>query len=82
MLTEFACKNFEPQEKSYKKFDGGGMFLLIKPDGKKYWHLKYNYAGKEKLLALGVYPTYSIPRYYSRNKVRNIFLIIDKILLN
>ena len=60
MLTELACKNFEPQEKSYKKFDGGGMFLLIKPDGSKYWRLKYNYAGKEKLIALGVYPTVSL----------------------
>ena len=61
MLTELACKNFEPQEKSYKKFDGGGMFLLIKPDGSKYWRLKYNYVGKEKLIALGVlYPTVSL----------------------
>ncbi len=60
MLTELACKNFGPQEKSYKKFDGGGMFLLIKPDGSKYWRLKYNYAGKEKLMALGVYPAISL----------------------
>ena len=60
MLTELACKNFEPLEKSYKKFDGGGMFLLIKPDGRKYWHLKYSYAGKEKLMALGVYPKVSL----------------------
>ena len=60
MLTELKCRNFEEKDKSYKKFDGGGMFLLIKPDGKKYWHLKYNYAGKEKLMALGVYPVVSL----------------------
>ena len=36
------------------------MFLLIKPDGSKYWRLKYNYAGKEKLMALGVYPVISL----------------------
>ena len=54
MLTELECKNFEAKEKNYKKFDGGGMFLLIKSDGSKYWRLKYNYAGKEKLIALGV----------------------------
>ena len=60
MLTELECKNFEAKEKNYKKFDGGGMFLLIKPDGSKYWRLKYNYAGKEKLLALGVYPEVSL----------------------
>jgi len=60
MLTEFQCKNFQPQDKSYKKFDGGGMFLLIKPNGNKYWHLKYKYAGKEKLLSLGGYPKVSL----------------------
>ncbi len=60
MLTELECRNFEAKDKSYKKFDSVGMFLLIKPDGKKYLHLKYNYAGKEKLMALGVYPDISI----------------------
>ena len=60
MLTELECKNFEEKEKNYKKFDGGGMFLLIKPDGSKYWRLKYTYAGKEKLLALGIYPEVSL----------------------
>ena len=33
-----------------------GLFLLIMPSGSKYWRLKYFFAGKEKLLALGVYP--------------------------
>lgn len=60
MLTELQCKNFQPQDKSYKKFDGGGMFLLVKPNGNKYWHLKYKYAGKEKLVSLGVYPAVSL----------------------
>lgn len=60
MLTELQCKNFQPQDKSYKKFDSGGMFLLIKPNGNKYWHLKYKYAGKEKLMSLGVYPGVSL----------------------
>ena len=60
MLTELQCKNFQPQDKSYKKFDGGGMFLLVKPNENKYWHLKYKYAGKEKLVSLGVYPAVSL----------------------
>lgn len=29
---------------------------MLKPNGGKYWRLKYRVAGKEKLLALGVYP--------------------------
>jgi integrase len=36
------------------------MFLLVAPSGSKYWRLKYNFAGKEKLLALGVYPEVSL----------------------
>lgn len=46
----------KPKEKPYKLSDGGGLYLLINPNGSKYWRLKYRIAGKEKLLALGVYP--------------------------
>jgi integrase len=42
--------------KSYKLFDGGGLFLLVHPNGSRYWRLKYRVAGKEKLFAIGVYP--------------------------
>ena len=38
-----------------KHFDGMGLFLDVKPSG-RYWRLKYRFAGKEKLLALGVFP--------------------------
>jgi integrase len=38
-----------------KHFDGGGLFLHITESG-RYWRMKYRHAGKEKLLALGVYP--------------------------
>ncbi len=43
-----------------KHFDGGGLFLWVMPTGARYWRLKYRYAGKEKLLALGVYPEISL----------------------
>jgi hypothetical protein len=36
------------------------MFLLVQPNGACYWRLKYRYASKEKLLALGVYPEVSL----------------------
>ena len=38
-----------------KHFDGGGLFLHVQPRG-RYWRMKYTHAGKEKLLAFGVYP--------------------------
>ena len=36
------------------------MYLLIKPNGGKYWHLAYRFNDKQKLLALGVYPEVSL----------------------
>lgn len=59
-LTATAVRNAKPKEKPYKLGDGGGMFLLVNPNGSKYWRLKYRILGKEKLLALGVYPDVSL----------------------
>jgi len=39
-----------------KHFDGAGLYLDVKPSGSRYWRVKYRFAGKEKLLALGVFP--------------------------
>ncbi len=55
-LKDIQVKNAKPGEKARKLADGGGLFLLVHPNGSKYWRLKYRFAGKEKLLALGVYP--------------------------
>lgn len=43
-----------------KYFDGGGLFLDLTAAGGRYWRLKYRVLGKEKLLALGVYPAVSL----------------------
>lgn len=43
-----------------KYFDGAGLFLDLTAAGGRYWRLKYRIAGKEKLLALGVYPAVSL----------------------
>lgn len=50
----------KPKDKAYKLSDGGGLYLLVNTNGSRYWRLKYRYAGKEKLLALGVYPDVSL----------------------
>lgn len=50
----------KPKEKPYKMADGGGLYLLVKTNGSRYWRLKYRIDGKEKLLALGVYPDVSL----------------------
>ena len=55
-LSDARARNATPRTKPYKIADGEGLFLLIMPSGSKYWRLKYFFAGKEKVLALGVYP--------------------------
>ncbi|MFX1763299.1 integrase arm-type DNA-binding domain-containing protein [Paraburkholderia sp. A1RI-2L] len=59
-LTDTTIRNAKPDDKPRKLFDGGGLFLLIAPTGGKLWRLKYRFDGKEKLLALGVYPDVSL----------------------
>jgi hypothetical protein len=38
------------------------MYILVTPTGGKYWRLKYRFHGKEKALALGIYPEVSLAR--------------------
>ncbi|HEY3700457.1 MAG TPA: integrase arm-type DNA-binding domain-containing protein [Spongiibacteraceae bacterium] len=55
-LTDAEIKNAKPKERPYKLSDGGGLYLLIEANGNKYWRLAYRFGGKQKVLALGVYP--------------------------
>ena len=65
-LSDVKCKNAKPEAKQYKLYDGEGLYLLIKPNGSKYWQMKYKYAEKEKTLSFGVYPEVSLLE--ARNK--------------
>ncbi|CAG9269349.1 tyrosine-type recombinase/integrase [Paraburkholderia caribensis] len=56
-LTDLQIRHARPREKPYRLTDGAGMYLEVTPTGGKYWRFKYRFAGKEKRLALGVYPT-------------------------
>jgi integrase len=61
-LSDLAIRKALPRERPYKVSDGGGLHLLVKPNGKKLWRLKYRYAGKEKLLSLGSYPLIALAK--------------------
>src|SRR5690606_12947386 len=53
-LTDTEIKSARAAEKPYKLFDERGLYLLVNPNGSRWWRLKYRYEGKEKLLSLGV----------------------------
>ena len=49
-LTHPVLRAAKPHEKSYKLGDGGGLYLLVNPNGALWWRLKYQFEGREKLL--------------------------------
>ncbi|MGA9110308.1 MAG: tyrosine-type recombinase/integrase [Smithella sp.] len=59
-LSEVSARTVKSQEKDFKLFDGGGLFLLVTRSGGKLWHLKYRFDGKEKKLSFGAYPEISL----------------------
>ena len=61
-LTDAECRAARPAAKLQKLTDGGGLQLWVQPSGARLWRLAYRFGGKQKLLALGVYPTISLAR--------------------
>lgn len=74
-LTELSIKQSKSKKQQYKIFDGGGMFLLVHPNGSKYWRMNFKFEGKFKLLSFGVWPDVSLRearerRFDAKKKVR------------
>ncbi len=61
-LTTVAVDAAKGRAKPYKLADGGGLYLLVNEDGRRYWRIKYRVDGKEKLLSLGVFPEVTLKR--------------------
>ncbi|EFJ9140786.1 tyrosine-type recombinase/integrase [Escherichia coli] len=59
-LTDVKVRTIKSGDKPVKLSDGDGMHLLVHPNGSKYWRLQYRFNGKQKMLALGVYPEVSL----------------------
>lgn len=59
-LTDAKVRAAKPLDKLYKLTDGDGMHLMVHTNGSKYWRLQYRFGGKQKMLALGVYPDISL----------------------
>jgi hypothetical protein len=57
-LKELEVRYAARRSKDYKLADGGGLYVLVRPNGSKLWRLKYRFDGKEKLLSLGPYLNY------------------------
>ena len=74
-LTENSIRKAQILEKQYKIYDGDGMFLLIHPNGSKYWRMKYTFDSKSKLASFGVWPGVSLKearerRHEAKQKIK------------
>ena len=82
-LTELTIKQAKPGIKQYKLFDGGGMFLLVHPNGSKYWRMKFSFERKSKLASFGVWPDVSLKdarekRYEAKKKIKDGINPVDE----
>jgi integrase len=59
-LKDVSVRNAKAGARPRKLSDGGGLHILIQPTGGKLWRLAYRFAGKQKTLALGIYPTVTL----------------------
>ncbi|WP_226382759.1 Arm DNA-binding domain-containing protein [Burkholderia mayonis] len=57
LLRHLQCRAAKPRERVYRLSDGGGLALLVKPNGLKYWQFRYMKPdGREGLIQIGPYP--------------------------
>jgi hypothetical protein len=76
-LTDAKIRAAKPDEKPYKLADSGNMFLLVHPNGSRYWRLRYRHLGKEKTLALGQYPeVHCLKRVINAMRPENSYLTV------
>lgn len=73
-LSDTAIKNTKPQAKPIKVRDGGGLYLLINPNGSRWWRLDYRFDGKRKTLSMGIYPDVPLKTARSRRDDARVLL--------
>jgi len=68
MLSETQVRKVRPLHHPRKLSDGGGLYLLVAPNGGRYWRFNYRFGGKNKTLALGVYPDVPLAKARERHQ--------------
>jgi integrase len=72
-LTDIQIRNTKPQAKQYKLSAGLGLYLIIAPNGGKWWRVRYRFGGKQKELSVGTYPDVSLKQaILKRDEIRTM----------
>jgi len=65
-LTAREVQTAKPAAKPYGIADGGGLFLWVTADGRKYWHFRFSINGKQPRISLGTSPVISLQQARER----------------
>jgi hypothetical protein len=68
MLTETAVQSLKPVRRPRKFSDGGGLYVLVVPTSGRYWRYNYRFNGRQKTLALGIYPDVPLDKARARHR--------------
>jgi integrase len=68
-LTDTKVKNTKSKAKPYKLTDGGGMYLLVRPNGSKYWQYRFRINNKQGTYQIGSYPDVSLKKARDEHKL-------------
>jgi integrase len=66
-LTELTIRQAKAEEKTYMMTDGHGLGLEVRPDGKKYWIIRYWTNKKEHRTSVGAYPGVTLKEARDKN---------------
>lgn len=56
MLSDTKIRSLKPTDKIYRVMDSLGLYIEIRPNGRKYWRYRYQWQKKTTMMGLGEYP--------------------------
>lgn len=72
-LTDEQVNNAQTKDKPYKLSDGGNLYLLVNPNGAKYWRMDFRIFNTRRTVAFGAYPEVSLSAAREqRDNARNL----------
>jgi integrase len=55
-LSDTKIRTAKPKPKPFKLYDADGLYLIVQPNGSRWWRQRYHWAEREQTLSLGTYP--------------------------
>jgi len=65
-LTDTIIRNTKPGAKPIRLTDGDGLSLFVQPTGSRWWRMRFQFEGRERMLSVGRYPEISLKEARNR----------------